>query len=71
MRIRRPLPILVTGALLLGVSQFAVAASVSAQPFGYKMLTPNQQKHVSGLLALELGGADLRTPAARGRRRTR
>jgi hypothetical protein len=66
MRIRRPLMLLVTGALLLGVSQFAVAANVSAQPSGYKMLTSNQKRHVSGLLALELGGAGLRTPARAG-----
>ena len=63
MRIRRPLPFLVVGALLLGASQFAVATVASAQPFGYNKLTPNQKRHVSGLLALELGGAALKTAA--------
>jgi hypothetical protein len=56
MRIRRPLPLLVISAALLGTVQFAVTTGASAQPFGYNQLTPNQQRHVSGLLALELGG---------------
>ncbi len=66
MRIRRPLPLFVIGALLLGASQFAAATGASAQPFGYNKLTPNQKRHVTGLLAVELGGAGgagLRTAA--------
>jgi hypothetical protein len=61
MRIRQSLPLLVTGTLLLGASQFAGATGASAQAFSYSKLTPNQQQHVSGLLALELGPA---APAA-------
>ena len=54
MRIRRPLTLLVTGALLLvfgAAAQFAVSTGASAQPFGFNKLTPNQQRHVSGLLS--------------------
>ncbi len=65
MRLPKPLPILVVGVLLLGGSQFAAATGASAQPFGFSKLTPTQQRHVSGLLAVELGGGGLRaaTPA--------
>src|SRR6266853_1622968 len=65
MRIRRPLILLVIGALLLvlGAAQFAVSPGASAQPFGFDKLTPNQQRHVSGLLSLELGGAGLKAAA--------
>ncbi|HEY4853305.1 MAG TPA: hypothetical protein VII22_21155 [Streptosporangiaceae bacterium] len=66
MRIRRPLTLLVTGALLLvfgAAAQFAVSTGASAQPFGFNKLTPNQQRHVSGLLSLELGGAGLKAAA--------
>ncbi len=65
MRLPKPVPILVVGVLLLGASQFAAATGASARPFGYSKLTPAQQRHVSGLLSVELGGAGLRaaTPA--------
>ena len=65
MRIRLSLTLLVTGAflLVLGAAQFAVSTGASAQPFGYNKLTPNQQRHVSGLLSLELGGAGLKAAA--------
>jgi hypothetical protein len=63
MRIPKSLPILVVGALLLAGSQFATATGVNAQPFGYSKLTPAQQRHVSGLLSLELGGTGLRAAA--------
>ncbi len=63
MRIRRPVPLLVIGALLLGSGLFALAPGAGAQPFGYSKLTPVQKRHVSGLLALELGGAGLKTAA--------
>ena len=65
MRIRQSLPLFVIGALLLGAAQFAVAPGASAQPFGYSKLTPNQQRHVSGLLALELGAAPRTAAPAR------
>jgi hypothetical protein len=55
MRIRKSLPLLAIGTLLVGASQFAGATGAHAQPFGYDKLTPNQQQHVSGLLAFELG----------------
>jgi hypothetical protein len=61
MRIPKSLPVLAVGTLLLAVGQFAAATGVSAQPFGYGKLTPAQKRHVSGLLALELGGKGLRT----------
>jgi hypothetical protein len=61
MRIPKSLPVLAVGILLLAVGQFAAATGVSAQPFGYGKLTPAQKRHVSGLLALELGGKGLRT----------
>ena len=63
MRIPKSLPVLAAGALLLAAGQFAAATGVSAQPFGYSKLTPAQKAHVSGLLALELGGRGLRTAA--------
>src|SRR6266700_2874857 len=43
--------------------QFAAAVGASAQPFGYGHLTPNQKRHVSGLMSVELGGASLRAAA--------
>jgi hypothetical protein len=61
MRLRRPLPIIAIGALLLGASQFAAATGASAKPFGYSKLTPVQKRHVSGLMSIELGGAGLKT----------
>ena len=63
MRIRRPLPLLVIGALVLGTVQLSLPTGATAQPFGFDKLTPNQQRHVSGLLALELGGAGIRAAA--------
>src|SRR6202035_5110103 len=55
--------LIVSSALLLGTAQFAVSTGASAQPFGFNKLTPNQQRHVSGLLSLELGGAGLKAAA--------
>jgi hypothetical protein len=63
MRIRRPLPLLAMAALLLGTVQLSLPTGATAQPFGFDKLTPNQQRHVSGLLALELGGAGIRAAA--------
>jgi hypothetical protein len=61
MRIHRPVPVLVIGAFLLGSGLFALAPGAGAQPFGFSKLTPDQKRHVSGLLALELGGTGQRT----------
>jgi hypothetical protein len=61
MRIPKSLPVIAAGGLLLAASQLAAATGASAQPFGYSKLTPEQKAHVSGLLALELGGRGLRT----------
>jgi hypothetical protein len=63
MRVRKPLPIIAIGALLLAGSQFAAATGASAKPFGFSKLTPAQKAHVSGLMAVELGGMGLKTAA--------
>lgn len=63
MRLRPYLPILVSGALLLAATQFGAATGASAQPFNFSKLTPAQQRHVSSLLALELGGGVARAAA--------
>jgi len=63
MRIPKSLPILAVGALLLAASQLGAATGASAQPFGYGKLAPAQQRHVSGLMSLELGGTGLRAAA--------
>src|SRR5919201_2001958 len=66
MYISKQAPFIAIGALLLGTSQFAAATGASAavahaKPFGFSKLTPAQKRHVSGLMSIELGGANLRT----------
>ena len=56
MRTRKLLMLLPAGVLLLGAVQVAGLPHATAQPFGYAKLTPAQKRHVSGLLATELGG---------------
>lgn len=57
MRVRKLLLLLPAGVLVLGITQVAGLTGATAQPFGYNSLTPAQKRHVSGLLATELGGA--------------
>ena len=64
MRMRKPLLLLPVAALLLGGIQFGGLTRATAQPFGYSKLTPAQKRHVSGLLATELGGAAARPATA-------
>jgi hypothetical protein len=65
MRMRKSLLVLPVGVLLLGGIQLGGLTRASAQPFGYDKLTPTQKRHVSGLLATELGGSARPAIAAR------
>jgi hypothetical protein len=58
---RRAIAVLGAGTLLVGVVLAVGSSTAGAQPFGYQSLNSVQQRHVSGLLAAELGAA----PAAR------
>ena len=65
MRVRKLLLLLPAGALVLGTTQLAGLTHATAQPFCYDKLTPAQKRHVSGLLATELGGVARPATAAR------
>ncbi|HXA61981.1 MAG TPA: hypothetical protein VNW94_22765, partial [Streptosporangiaceae bacterium] len=54
MRTRRALSVAAVGALLLSGLGLA-GPGASAQPFGYKDLSPIQKRHVSGALTEALG----------------
>lgn len=58
MRTRKRLLLMLVpaGVLLFGAAQLPGLNRAAAQPFGYGNLTPAQKRHVSGLLATELGG---------------
>jgi hypothetical protein len=65
MRTGKPLLLVFpAGVLLLAAIQLAGSTGATAQPFGYNKLTPTQKRHVSGLLATELGGAGARPATA-------
>ena len=54
---RRAAVLLGAGALVTTALVALGSQSATAQPFGYQSLNQVQQRHVSGLLAAELGGA--------------
>ena len=54
---RRAAGLIGAGALTLATLVAFGSSHAGAQPFGYQSLNPIQQRHVSGLLAAELGGS--------------
>jgi hypothetical protein len=57
-RLRRTIAFLATGLLVAVSLNVLTASTAAAAPFGYNQLNAIQKRHVSGLLASELNGAD-------------